>query len=411
MDRAEQQDRYNLRRMGKRLIWVFITVVVFFFIKTKFLTPPEVVVVSVKRQDLIAEVQGTGTISVDVLANIGAKIPGRIQRVFVDEADFVHRGQIIARLEDTDMRRQLQDAEARLESARAREEAARATEQARHATEWQTQRAWERERHLVSTGAVSQEEADQYEEQYRTADSAVGAAKADVGAAQKQVGAAEAEVRLQQFNLSETKIFSYVSGVVVNLPKRPGDAIVPGEAVVTIADPNLTIANAFIDQRFSGQISKGQPATVILRGRENEPIRGYVYRVSPQADPATEEMTVEINFPLSPKLLQIGQWADAYVQVAQAKDALVIPQSAVMQMGNAHLVLVASANHRVRQAKVEILASSPRQPLVAVKGDLNAGDQVLVKPMGIKPGQRIRVAQAPTSGRPMSGPVPSQAQP
>ncbi len=412
MGRTEQteRDRYNLRRMGKRLIYVFIAVVLFFFIKAKFLTPPEVMVAPVQRQDVAAEVQGTGTISVDVLANIGAKIPGRIERVFVDQGDFVRKGEVVAELEDTDLRHQLQDSQARLASARAREEAAGATLEARRATEWQTQRAWEREKHLVATGAVSQEEADQYEEQYRTAASAVGAATADVGAAQKEVAAVAADVRLQQFNLSETKIFTYVSGVVVNLPKRPGDAIVPGEAVITIADPNLTMANAFVDQRFSGEISKGQPATVILRGRESSPIQGYVYRVSPQADPATEEMTVEVNFPLSPKLLQIGQWADAYVKVGEAKNALVVPSSAVMQMGNQHVVLVAGANHKVRQVKVEVLASSPRQPFVAVKGDLNVGDQVLVKPMGIKPGQRVRVAQAPrSSGAPPSSGTASAA--
>ncbi len=408
MDRTEQAEfgnRYNVRKLGKRLLYVLIAVAAFFFIKAKFLTPPEVVVAPVRRQDLVAEVQGTGTVAVDVQATIGAKIPGRIQRVFVDEGDFARKGQIVAELEDTDIRHQLQNAQARLEAARAKEQAARATEQARRATEWQTQRAWDREKHLVATDAVSQEEADQYEEQYRTASSAVGAAQADVGAAQREVGAAEAEVRFQQFTLSETKIFTYVSGVVVNRPKRPGDAVVPGETVATIADPNLTLVDAFVDQRFSGPIHEGQPATVILRGRENDPLRGRVYRVRPQADPATEEMTVEISFPLSPKLLQIGQWADAYIQVGEAKNALVIPRSAVMPMGNERVVLVAGANHKVRQVKVEILASSPRQPLVAVKGDLNPGDQVLVKPMGVKPGQRVRLAQSSTPGAPpASGP-------
>lgn len=408
MDKAEREvgGRYNLRKLGKRLIYILLAIAAFFFIKTKFLTPAEVMVFSVTRADLPAEVQGTGTITVDVLANIGAKIPGRIQRVFVDQSDFARKGQIVAELEDTDIRRQLEDAQARVEAARAKEEAARAEVQARHATEWQTQRAWEREKHLVATGAVSQEEADQYEQQYETAASTVRAAEAEVVAAQRQVAAAEADVRLQEFNLSETKIFTYVSGVVVNRPKRPADAIVPGESVVTIADPNLTMVDAFVDQRFSGQISVGQPATVILRGRENEPFRGRVYRVSPQADPATEEMTVEISFSLSPKLLEIGQWADAYVQVGEAKNSLVVPSSSVMPMGNGRMVLVAGKDNRVRQVRVEVVASSPRQPLVAVKGDLKPGDQVLVKPMGIQPGERVRLAQSSVPGAVPTGSGP-----
>jgi HlyD family secretion protein len=408
MDREQKlSERYDLRKLGKRLTYVLVAVAVFFFIKAKFLTPPTVMVASVTRRDVPAEVQGTGTVAVDVLANVGAKIPGRIERVFVDQSDFARKGQIVAQLEDTDIRRQLEDAQARVEAARAKEAAARAEVEAKRASEWQTQRAWDREKHLVATGAVSQEEADEYREQYETAESAVAAAKAEVGAAQQEVAAAESDVRLQEFELSETKIFTYLSGVVVNLPKRPGDAIVPGETVITIADPNLTMVDAFVDQRFSGEIRAGEPATVILRGRENEPLRGRVYRVDPQADPATEEMTVEIAFPLSPKLLEIGQWADAYIQVGEAKNALVVPQSAVMTMANGHTVLVAGKNNKVRAVKIQIVASSPRLPFVAVKGKLNAGDLVLTKPMGIQSGERVRAVQSPGPG-PMPAGADSQ---
>jgi RND family efflux transporter MFP subunit len=300
-------------------------------------------------------------------------------------------------LEDTDIQRELERSQARLEAARAAEQAARATEQAKRATDWQTQRAWEREKHLVATGAVSQEEADQYEEQYRTAASAVGAAVADVGAAEREVGAAKADVQFQEFNLSETKIFTYLPGVVVNLPKRPGDAIVPGEPVVTVADPSITMVNAFVDQRFSGELHAGQSAAVIVRGRDNQPFQGHVYRISPQADPGTEEMTVEVTFPLPPKELQIGQWADVYIDVGNVKDAIVVPSAAIMQMANKHFVFAVGKDHKIKQVEVKPIASSPRSPLVAVQGDLKPGEQVVLKPMGLKPGKKVRTQAASSS--------------
>ncbi|MDE3179072.1 MAG: biotin/lipoyl-binding protein, partial [Acidobacteriota bacterium] len=238
MPKAEQTefaDRYSLRKMGRRLIVVLLVVVAFFIVKARFLTPLEVVAARAGKETVPAEVQGTGTVAVDVLATVGAKIPGRIARVFVDQGDFVHQGQIVAELEDTDILRDVQQAEARLAAARAEELAARATLEARRATQWQTGRDWWREKHLVATGAVSQEEADEYKESNLTAISAVGAAEAEVGAAESEISSAEAAVRLQRFILSETKIFSYMSGVVIDLPKRPGDAIVAGEPVVTVA--------------------------------------------------------------------------------------------------------------------------------------------------------------------------------
>ena len=419
---AEVDDKSNLKKAGKILLYVFLVVAAVLLVKYFFLTPPEVVIAQARQQDYAGEVQGTGTINVDVLAAVGAKIPGRIERVLVNEGDFVRSGQVVATLEDTDLRQILERSEARLQAARmteqasramvqsaqAAEQAARATAQSRRATKYQTERAWEREKHLVATGAVSQEEADQYEERDRTAASAVGAANADIGAAQAQIEAAsakveaarseivaaEADVRLQQFNFSQTKIFTYMNGVVTDRPKRSGDAIVSGETVLSVADPKVTLVEAYLDQRLAGQIRAGQTATVILRGRPKDQITGRVYRIRPQADPAAEEMTVEISFPLPPAELQIGQWADVYVQVSHTKDALVVPKTAVMPMGDGRFVLVADANNRVRQVKVETLASSPRSQVVAVAGDLKPGDWVLRQPMGIQPGQKVRTTQS-----------------
>lgn len=233
---ADASGKSNTRKAVKILIYVLLVVAALFLVKYIFFTPPEVVVAQVRQQDYAGEVQGTGTINVDVLAAVGAKIPGRIEHVLVNEGDFVRSGQVVATLEDTDIRQVLERSQARLEAARMTEQAARATEQsaravvqsaravaqARSATKYQTERAWEREKHLVATGAVSQEEADQYEERDRAAGGAVGAAEAEIRAAQAQIeaagakaqaahseiGAAAAEVRLQQFNLSQTKIFT-----------------------------------------------------------------------------------------------------------------------------------------------------------------------------------------------------------
>ncbi|HVC91918.1 MAG TPA: efflux RND transporter periplasmic adaptor subunit [Acidobacteriaceae bacterium] len=394
-EQAQQNGRYNMGTLGKRVFYVLLLVLAFFVVKTKFLTPPQVMVARVRQQDMVAEVQGTGTITVDRQAAISAKIPGRIEQVFVDQGDFVHKGQLIATLENTDVRREIQSAQARLEAARAAVQAARATEEAKRATEWQAQRAWEREKHLVASGAVSQEEADQYEEQYRTAASAVAAEVADVGAAQREAEATKADERFQEFNLSETKLFTYLPGVVVNLPKRPGDAIVPGEPVLTVADPSITIVNAFVDQRFSGKLHAGQPATVIVRGRDSQPFQGHVYRISPQADPGTEEMTVEVTFPLPPKELEIGQWADVYIDVGKVDDSIVVPSAAIMTMANKHFVLAVGKDHKIRRVEVEPVASSPRSPLVAVQGDLKPDEQVVLKPIGLKPGQTVRVQATP----------------
>jgi multidrug efflux pump subunit AcrA (membrane-fusion protein) len=145
-EKAEVLDKHSgIKKAGKVLLYGLPVVLALFLIWYKLLRPPTVLVTQVRQQDYTGEIQGTGTVNVDVLAAVGAKIPGRIERMLVDEGDFVHAGQVVATLEDTDVRQVLQGAQDRLQAARMAEQAARAMEQSAGATE-RSARAQEQER-------------------------------------------------------------------------------------------------------------------------------------------------------------------------------------------------------------------------------------------------------------------------
>ncbi len=366
--------RVKLRRL---FFYAGIILVGFILLWFTVLSPREVMVAPVTRNDVTAEVQGTGTVTANRLAKVGSKINGRIERLLVDERDFVREGQIVAILDDTDLHWEVERARAQLDAARAEA--------------WEAQRAWEREKQLLAAGAVSQEEADGYERRSRTAEQAVKAA--------------EAQLRFRQYKLIEARIPSLITGVVTKRWVELGDTVVPGQPVFTVAGSDLIQVDANVDQRFAGKIHAGKPATVLLRGRESEAFAGRVYRVNPEADPSAEEMTVEVAFPLPAHEIQIGQWADVYIQVGTVKDALAVPRSSILTMGNDHFVFVADESGRLRQTKVKITASSPRASIVAVEGDLKSGDRVALMPMGLMSGQKVRAKDVPTSGGPMSGQI------
>lgn len=362
------------KKVGRPLIYLIILIAVFIAAKLTILRPPEVMVSKIIRRNVVAEVQGTGTVTTDVLAKVGSKITGRIERIFVDERDRVRKGEIVAIVDDTDLRRDVDRANAHLNSARA--------------TEWEKQQEWEREKQLVAAGAVSREEADQYNERFLTAGSAVQAAVADL--------------HFWQYELSLAQIPSLVSGVVVKRWVDPGDTVVPGQPIITVADTGLIYVDAFLDQRFSGKIQPSQPADVILRGRDG-PVRGRVYRIAPEADPAAEEMTVEVSFSMPYQELEIGQWAEVYIKVGEARNALTVPASSLMVMDNHSFVFVAGPDGRLHRVAVEVVARSPRLPLVAVNGELKEGEQVVIMPMGLRPGQKVRIKQIPGGPMPASG--------
>ncbi|MBN9520143.1 efflux RND transporter periplasmic adaptor subunit [bacterium] len=336
--------------------------------KVFLLSPRDVTTAPVREQAIVAEVAGTGTVTTKVLAKVGSKLTGRVDKVLVDEGDTVKEGQLVALLEDTDLRHQV-------DRARARVEAAKATAQ-------QTKHSWERAQALIRSGALSREEHDVYQEKFRVAESAIGVEEADL--------------RYHEFKVSETRVVASAGGLVTRRWVEAGDAVVAGQPVVSVADTSVIWVDAHVDQRFSGKVRKDQAATVVLRGRADKPFKGRVARVYPEADPVTEEMLVQVAFPLPPSELQVGQWAEVFIEVGSVPNALVVPKAAVMPFGNDRFVFIADPDGTVRKVQVVPGATSPRAPVVAVTGGVNAGEQVIVKPIGLKGGEMVRVTPPST---------------
>lgn len=336
--------------------------------KKMFLEPREVTVASVTRGDVVAEVKGTGTVITKVLTKIGSKTNGRVKKVLVEEGEFVKEGQLLAILEDDDLRHLVDRARARLAAARA---SAR-----------QAKSAWKMAKKLPGTGALSDEAYDVYEQRYRVTKS--------------EVGVEEADLRYHEFKLSELQVTTFVSGLVIRRWVEAGYAVVAGQSLISVADTSVIWVDARVDQRFSGNVRKDQPATVILRGRPEKPFPGRVYRVYPEADPVTEEMLVQASFALPTEELQVGQWAEVYVEVGAAKDAWIVPKAAVVPFANDQFVFVADPNGRARRVRIEPTATSPRLKILAVKADLKSGDKVILKPVGIKDGEKVRVTRTPS---------------
>jgi len=350
-------------RRGLRIVIVLLVLaVIAVLLRLTVLRPPRVSVATVQRGNVAAEVEGSGTVTADALANIAAKITGRVDHVFVAEGDSVSKNEILATLDQDGLRHQVAVAQARLDAARV--------------SAGQRQREWTREKQLVASGSVGVEEAQQYRERDALAQSAMRVAAAELGKA--------------TYELSLAQIPSLSDGIVTQRWVVPGASVVAAQPMFTIADTHLIYVDTFVDQNVAGQIRKGEMATVILRG-QHQPLPGYVLRIRPRADAATEETVVEVSFSIPADQFQLGQWANVYIRTGEAKDAVVVPQMALMPMGNDLFVWVVGADHTLHRVRVTAIARSPRSSKVAVAGDdLHAGDRVVLMPMGLRPGETVR---------------------
>lgn len=336
--------------------------------------PTAVTVATVRSGNMAAEVEGTGTVTADNLATVAPRITGRVQQVFADQGDVVHKGQLLARLDQGVQRAELKAAQAKLAAA-----TAIANER---------QREWRREQTMIASGAVGTEEAQQYQERDAVA--------------QSDMRAAAARLELAKYRLSLTEIRSLSTGVVTQRWVVPGASVVPGQAMFTVADTNLVYVNANVDQNVGGELRKGQSATVLLRGLAGQPLQGHVLRIRPRANAVTEETVAEVSFPWPPSQpFQLGQWANVFVRVRKATHVLLIPRAALMAMGETDTVWVVNAGDRVHPISIRVTASSPRLSSVAVTGPLQAGERLVLMPRGLHPGQKVRPSFA--APKPMMG--------
>ncbi|MHB8970676.1 MAG: efflux RND transporter periplasmic adaptor subunit [Pirellulaceae bacterium] len=155
-----------LGRHKGRILAVGLLIVTIVGLGWMFFRPSEVAVALVAEQNIVAEVEGTGTVTTKVLAKVGSKISGRIEKMLVQEGDVVEEGQIVAVLEDIDLHRQVDIARAELEVARA--------------SAVEAKRTWERTAKLVPSGAASREDGDVAEARHGVTEKTVSAQEAQL---------------------------------------------------------------------------------------------------------------------------------------------------------------------------------------------------------------------------------------
>ena len=144
------------------------------------------------------------------------------------------------------------------------------------------------------------------------------------------------------------------------------------------------VVAAWIDSTQIAQLRPGQPAAIKLRSGRR--FQGEVARLNQEADTVTRELEVNIKFAQLPEPLVIGEEAEVDIDTG-SQTAPGIPLSALMSRDGQQGVLVAD-NGRVHFRKVTLGLHDGKQ--TAVLTGLKEGELVIVNPVGMAPGKKIR---------------------
>jgi RND family efflux transporter MFP subunit len=340
------------------------------------------------RQSLL---NASGYVTPRRRATIAAKITGRVTGVFFDEGTHVRQGQLLATLDDSDVKRALESAKADRDSAQAA--IADFQVQLKNA-KIQLGRAEQ----LRQAGVQTQENLD-------NASMAADSLTAKIALAKQQVLGSDARISEAQQAVDNTVIRAPFDGIVVSKDAQVGEMVSPISAgggftrtgIATIVDMNSNEIEVDVNESYIARVLPNQPVTATLDAYPDWEIPCKVRTVIPTADRQKATVKVRISFlKLDPKILP-----DMGVKVAFLSEELpkakgpepmtYVPKSAVRSEGGTTFVYL------VHDGKVErraIKVGTDRGTDVAIMAGVMPGDSLVVTgPPTLHDGDKVEIKQ------------------
>jgi len=394
-----------------------------------FLRPAAVTVVRVAARDITPAVHGVGTVEAKIIVPVSSKITDRIIAVLVDQGDPITTGQVVARLDDTQIAAEVRQAEANVRTADAQlrdllagarpEEidSLRAQLAAAQASRELAEHDFVRAQQLATKQIISQQDLDRAGQvhdvssnqerdlQQKLRLALEGPRRDQVEAARSQGRAAEAALSLARQRLADTVITAPLTGYVVSRETEAGAVVNPGIPIFKVVDPRTVWATIYVDEQDTAGLAVGHPVEITIRSVPGRRFRGSVARVRRESDRVTEQLAIDVTLGEHPERLTLGEQVEAIIRLPVERAVVALPVAAIVRRPDATGAL-AVVNGRIRFTPLRLGAIDEAGWVHALQG-LSAGDDVILAPGGLadatSEGQRVRIGRrlsAPETGQP-----------
>jgi multidrug efflux pump subunit AcrA (membrane-fusion protein) len=332
-------------------------------------------------------------------AAIVSKISAPVEKFLIKRGSRVHKGELLAVLENRDLTAAAQENKGSFDQAQATYETTTAAslpeeiqkaeadaQQYKQALDAQ-EKVYQSRQQLYEEGALPRKELDQSSveiiqarNQYSIAKrhldtlQAVGKQQ-ELKAAAGQLESAKGKYQGAAAQLSYSEIRSPIDGVVTDRPLYPGEMAAVGTAIVTVMDISSVIAKAHIPQADAALLKVGDKGTMTVPGLD-DPVEGMVTVVSPALDPNSTTVEVWMEAKNPKQQLKPGTSVELSLTAKTVKDALVIPAAAVLTAPDGGAtVMIAGPDGRAHQKAVK-LGIRQDDDLQVLDG-VSAGDKVV----------------------------------
>ena len=331
--------------------------------------PVTVNVIAPERRDVGVELFANGSVTPMKTVNLHPQTVTTIREVHIREGQFVKEGQLMFSLDDrADM----------ANVARAEAQVARDS-----ATLADLERQYKRSQELVAQNFLAQ--------------SALDSLLSQVEAQRALVQSNQAAARATQVSASYTTIRAPMTGRVGAIDVHPGALVQMSTSLTTITqlDP-INVSFTLPESTLGALLSAQKQGNVEVRvnpgsGQDNEaPVVGRLSFIDNAVDPQAGTIRVKGEFANGDTSLWPGQYVTANVVVQTLKNAVVIPQTAIITSTNGTFVYVLGEGNSARQVPVQrVYAFGDRAAVSGLKGD----EKVITEgKQNLRPGGKVRVA-------------------
>lgn len=214
---------------------------------------------------------------------VSAEVAGRVVESRLEEGKSVGRGELLVRLDDTDLQLRKARAAAEVEALqREREKVEREHLVLRHHVQT-AERELARYRELAARGTAAQQRLDEAENAYREAGGRLAASEAAAAALDARIDAARRELDLIANQIGKTEVTAPIAGTVLATAAEAGEFVQAGEPVALLADLTKVEVKVFVPERDIGKIRLSAPARIRVDAFPARTFDGRVARVDQHA--------------------------------------------------------------------------------------------------------------------------------
>jgi HlyD family secretion protein len=214
---------------------------------------------------------------------VATKYPGRIAEILFNEGDAVESGQVVARMDTSALDAQLREAQAEIRAAQDRRNTALAQVDVKKADFDYAQKQSERSKQLVTTGAISEQEAEVDAAHAAASRAELVGAQAEATRALSSIAAATATADRLRAEIKDAVLVSPLRSRVETRLAEPGEVLGQGGRVFTINDLSDVYMYVFLPNEVAGKVPLGSEARIVLDAYPSYPIRATVSFISPMA--------------------------------------------------------------------------------------------------------------------------------